>query len=415
MRILTFSSLFPSEVQPRHGIFVETRLQQLLRESQGGIDARVVAPVPWFPSRSPRFGRYAKFAQTPHSAVRNGLAVEHPRYPMLPRVGVRLQARSMAMGAWPVLRAWRREGWVPELIDAHYFYPDGVAAARLAQRLGVPFVVTARGTDVNVLAKLPQTSRQVLWAAERAAAVITVSTQLKDVLVQQGVDPEKITVLRNGVDLERFRPEARSAARQRLGLPQGRIAACVGNLVPEKAQALAVEALSRLPQWRLVIVGDGPMRAELVALGQRLGVSERLHFIATMPQQELRLVYSAADLLLLTSTREGCPNVVLESLACGTPVAAVDVGGVTELITSERAGRVIASRNPSDLAAAMQAVVDSSPDPQRVREYAAQFDWASISRAQLEIFQRAIRERRAGTTTGYPAPQQPLRAGPGAR
>jgi teichuronic acid biosynthesis glycosyltransferase TuaC len=128
LRALVFTSLFPSRARPRHGIFVETRLTQLIKDCP--VDARVVAPVPWFPSASPRFGAYAAFAATPRSDRRDtGIQVTYPRYWMLPRVGVAFQADSMARGAFADVQRLLRSGWRPDLIDAHYLYPDAVAAA----------------------------------------------------------------------------------------------------------------------------------------------------------------------------------------------------------------------------------------------------------------------------------------------
>lgn len=393
MRILTFTSLFPSTARPRHGIFVETRLRQLVSDT--GIDARVIAPVPWFPFRSPRFGDYARFAATPRHALRDsGLRVSHPRYLMLPKVGVGLQPESMARAAMADVAALADEGWRPDLIDAHYLYPDGVAAAMLAQRLGLPFVVTARGTDVNVLGRMPGPAQRILDTVRRAAAVIAVSSRLKESLLSLGADADKVVVLRNGVDAELFRPEPGEAARARLCLPNGPLAACVGNLVPEKGLALAIEALRSLPEWRLAIVGDGPLRSELAALVAAAGLASRVSFLPVMPQAELRWVYSAADALLLTSTREGWPNVVLESLACGTPVVAVDVGAVGEMITVPEAGRVVAGRDATALAAAVRAVQALGATRAQVRQHALQFDWVSVSRGQWELFTLVLAHER---------------------
>lgn len=389
LRVLTFTSLFPSEARPRHGIFVENRLQHLRRDC--AVDARVVAPVPWFPFSGQAFGSYGRFAATPRRAVRAaGLQVSYPRYLMLPKVGVALQPDSMARAAHADIRSLIAGGWQPELIDAHYLYPDGVAAALLAQRLGLPFVMTARGTDVNVIAQQPGPGQRIRDAAARAAAVIAVSQPLKDKLVALGVERAKINVLRNGVDTDLFRLEDRGAARAALGLPaDGAIAASVGNLVPEKGQALAIEALRVLPDLRLVIVGDGPLRRELAAQAARAGVASRVEFRGVMPQSDLSRLYAASDVLLLTSQREGWPNVVLEAMACGTPVVAFDVGAVREMITSTLTGRIVAERDAAALAAAAAAVLASPVPRQAIRDHAAQYDWASISRGQWSLFLRA--------------------------
>lgn len=394
LRVLVFTSLFPSDARPRHGIFVETRLAQLVQDCP--VEARVVAPVPWFPFDSPIFGAYARFAATPRRATRaRGIEVTYPRYLMLPRLGVPLQPRSMASAAAADIARWQRAGWRPDLIDAHYLYPDGVAAALLAERFGLPFLLTARGTDVNVLARMPGPGRRIRWAASRAAAVIAVSARLRDALVEIGVERSKIVVLRNGVDLSIFHPEDATLARQRLHLPAGPLALCVGNLAPEKGFALAIEMLVHVASLRLAIVGDGPMRHELAALAQRLGVADRVVFLPVMEQAQLRGVYSAADILLVTSLREGWPNVVLESLACGTPVAALDVGAVGDVLTDPTIGRIVPVRDSVLMGRAVLDLLRTGRDRidqrDRAREHAATFDWTSISRAQQELMARVVR------------------------
>jgi teichuronic acid biosynthesis glycosyltransferase TuaC len=392
LRVLTFTSLFPSQARPRHGIFVETRLTHLVQDCS--IDARVVAPVPWFPFDAPVFGAYACFAATPRRATRDhAIEVTYPRYLMLPRLGVPMQPRSMAWAAASDVAEWHRAGWRPDLIDAHYLYPDGVAAAMLAERLRLPFVLTARGTDVNVLARLPGPGRRIRWAAARAAAVIAVSARLRDALVEIGVDAARIIVLRNGVDPAVFHPEDAGLARQQLQLPPGPLALCVGNLVPEKGFALAIEMLRHAAPLRLAIVGDGPLRGELQALAERIGVADRLTFLPVMKQAQLRSVYSAADVLLVTSTREGWPNVVLESLACGTPVAALDVGAVADMLTDAAVGRIVPARDAMQLACAVRDLLRSGAERleqrRQARAHACRFDWGSISRAQFEVMTRA--------------------------
>lgn len=391
MRVLTFSSLFPSDARPRHGIFVETRLAHLVRDTD--VDACVIAPVPWFPFRSPRFGAYAHFAATPRRAVRpNGLRVSYPRYLMVPKFGVARQPDRMAHAAWPDVQALLGTGWRPDLVDAHYLYPDGVAAAQIAGRLGVPYLMTARGTDVNVIAHLPGPGARIMRAAEGAAAVIAVSSALRDQLVALGVDAAKITVLRNGVDIDTFRIEDRETARAALGLPPAvRLAACVGNLLPEKDQGLALEMIASRPGLRLVLVGDGPRRAELGERAASLGIADRVDFRSAMPQRELSRLYAAADVLLVTSQREGWPNVVLEAMACGTPVVAFDVGAVRQMIVDDSLGRVVTERSASALGEGVDRVLAMPARREDLRAHASGFDWTSISRGQFELFERALR------------------------
>lgn len=394
-RVLLLSSLFPSEVRPRHGIFVETRLRQLRRLAP--LDVRVIAPVPWFPSTHPRWGEYARLAATPRHAQREGVPVAHPRYLMLPRVGMAWQPGAMARAVLAQLAQWRREGWTPDLIDAHYLYPDGVAAARVARTLDLPFLMTARGTDVNVIARLPGPGAAILDAAAGAHAVISVSAGLRDGLAALGADPSRLVVLRNGVDTQRFRPRDPAASRAALGLPaQGLVAATVGNLVPEKGQALALEALAALPGATLLIVGDGPAGAALREQARALSLSERVRFLPVMPQEDLAGVYSAADQLWLTSLREGWPNVVLEAMACGAAVQATAVGAVREMITAPDLGRVLETRDPLAWAASAAALQSARAPREALRAHACTYGWDEISEGQLALFRAAVAAHRRG-------------------
>lgn len=393
LRVLLFSSLFPSEARPIHGIFVETRLRELVKT--GLVEAKVVAPVPWFPFRSPRFGEYARFAATPSREHRNGLEVHHPRYLLLPKIGMNLAPYAMALGALPVIRRLQREGFDFDLIDAHYYYPDGVAAGLLARWLGKPFVVTARGTDLNLIPEYPFPRKLILQTADRASASIGVCRALMDSLQALGADASKLHTLRNGVDLERFVPEPRDAARQRLGLDaQGIYLLSVGHLIERKGHHIAIEALPGLPGVTLVIAGAGPERAALEALAVRLGVAERVHWAGVVPQTELKWWYSAADALALCSSREGWANVLLESMACGTPVIASNIWGTPEVVSQPAAGVLMAERSAAGLCGAWQRLMAAYPAPGATRSHAENFSWAATTQGQLDLFAR-ITGRRA--------------------
>lgn len=382
------TSLYPNAVKPRHGIFVETRLRQVL--ATGHVEAAVIAPVPWFPFRSARFGAYGDYARVPVQEARYGIDVAHPRYFMLPLLGMRLQPLAMA-GALEraILRRRRESGADFDLIDAHYFYPDGVAAAHVARRLDKPLVITARGSDINLIATLAGPGRAILEAAATASEIIAVSRALADRMESLGIPGSRITVLRNGVDAKLFRPTPRAEARQALGLPQsGLLLASVGNLRPEKGHELAIRSLRHLPDARLLIVGDGPDEAVLRRCVQEEGLGDRVHWSEPMAQDRLRLAYAAADVLLLCSAREGWPNVLLESLACGTPVVASDVGGVSEIVDPS-VGRLVSERTPAAFADAVRDLLRTPVEAAAAVAYARRFDWTTIADGQVEVYRRA--------------------------
>ena len=387
MKLLTFSTLFPNLERPSHGIFVETRLRHLV--ASGRVESRVVAPVPWFPLRHARFGTYGRFARVPQTEVRSGIEVRHPRYALLPKIGMTPAPLLMAMAVKPVLRRLIDEGFDFDAIDAHYFYPDGVAAAMLGKQLGKPVVITARGSDITLLPQYRWPGKMIRWAADQAAGIITVCNALREELIVLGADPAKVVSLRNGVDLELFRPLDRAAVRKELGV-DGFTLLSVGNLVPVKGHELTIGALQELPEARLMIAGSGPERERLEALAVQLRVADRVRFLGPQPQAKLREYYNAADAMVLSSSREGWANVLLESMACGTPVVASKVWGTPEVVAHADAGVLMQERSERGVAAAVRALQAAYPAREATRRYAEGFSWDATTQGQLQLFGRII-------------------------
>lgn len=387
IKTLLFSTLYPSSARPIHGVFVETRLRELLKTDL--VETQVVAPVPWFPWSHPRFGSYAQMARTPRVEVRNGVTVHHPRYLLPPKVGQNIAPYVLAAGALPTIRRIMQEGFDFDVIDAHFYYPDGVAAALIARKLGKPFVCTARGSDINLYRQFATPQRLIRRTLQQASANLGVSADLVRQLIELGADPGTAHVMRNGVDLDRFEPMDRLAARASLGLAhQGLLLLSVGNHVELKGHDLVIRMLQVFPQAHLVLVGDGPLRRDLQTLAESLGVAQRVTFAGQRPNDQLKTYYSAADVLLLASSREGWPNVLLESMACGTPVVATRVNGTPEIVTVPQSGRLAAARDVPSLCAAVEALLATYPAREAVRRYAEGFSWAETSRLQCELFSR---------------------------
>ncbi len=380
--IVTYTSLFPNAEMPQHGLFVAERLRRLA--STGRVFPTVVAPVPWFPSRAAMFGQYGRYARIPAVESWEGVEVQHPRYAMLPGIGMNVQARSLAHSTLGVLLRLQQRG-LAAVIDAHYFYPDGVAAAIIGRRLQIPVVITARGSDINVLARNPVPRRLILWAASQAAAVVTVSESLRTELVNLGVPADHVRTLRNGVDLERFSPGDRAAARRTLGLSKFTLLS-VGRLVGGKGHGRVVEALRELPDCDLIVAGEGPERAAIEALVARHRLDARVRLTGALPQARLIEYYRAADALVLASASEGMPNVVLEALACGTPVVATNVGGIPEVLAQD-VGRIVEGRDGAALVTAIRKLRSRMPERDEVRRYAERFGWDATAGSLLQLLE----------------------------
>ena len=145
-----------------------------------------------------------------------------------------------------------------------------------------------------------------------------------------------------------------------------------------------------LPQMDLVIAGDGPDEGALRDLVAQLSLHDRVRFAGRLSQERLREHYQAADALVLASSREGWANVLLESMACGTPVVATPVDGTPEVVAAADAGRLTRERSPAAIVAALQALFANAPARDATRRYAEGFSWDATSRGQIEIFRRIL-------------------------
>jgi len=378
MRVLTITSLFPSSKTPFLGLAVHRRLKALARLCE----LRVVAPC-------------TRRGVNVRERV-DGMDVVRPRWRRLAKVGVvldgyayaKLALRSIA-SAYPACDF--------DLIDAHWLYPDGFGAVRVARRLGKPAIVTARGSDVNDYCSrwpLRYLARQTLINADY---LIAVSSALRQRMIEAGAPPERVGVIPNGVDTEVFHPADRRAVRSALGIgPSEQVLFSAGALIPQKGFDTLLEGLARAHDGdlRLYIAGSGPERERLEALARRLGLERRARFLGTLPPHDMAPWYQAADLFVFGSWREGCPNVVLEALACGTPVVATRVGGTQELVREGQDGLLFEPRSPDAFA---QALVEALSRPwarQAIAQKAASRSWDNVARECLEVFERVLREHK---------------------
>ncbi|HEX2941812.1 MAG TPA: glycosyltransferase, partial [Rhodopila sp.] len=271
-------------------------------------------------------------------------------------------------------------------------YPDGVAATWLGRRLGRPVVITARGTDVNLIPRYTIPRRLIQGAIRDAAALVAVSAALKQRLVELGAPEDKVTVLRNGVETRVFQPPAdRTATRTALGLT-GPTLISVGGLIERKGHHRTIEAMRQLPGFTLMIVGEGPERDRLQALIARHRLADRVRLLGPRPHRDLPALYGAADASVLASSREGWANVLLESMACGTPVVASNIWGNPEVVREPSAGVIYEPNTPEGLAAGVRRLFSALPDRATTRAYAEPFSWDETTAGQLALFRRVIAE-----------------------
>jgi len=371
LRVLTLSTLFPNAARPTLGVFVER--QTLGLAARPDVALQVVAPVGLHSHYRPLVG----LAQC---ETWKGLTVHRPVYRAWPRLGAKGTAARIADALLPVLRDIRMR-FAFDVIDAEYFWPDGPAAMRLADALGIPFSIKARGSDIHHWGVQPGIGVEIVEAGQCADGLLAVSAALREDMIGLGMPSERIRVHHTGIDLDRFQPVERAAAKAELGVV-GPLLVTAGALIERKGQAIAIEAIKELSGATLILVGEGPDRAALERLAQRLGVSDRVRFLGSRPHADLPALLAAADVAVQPSGFEGIANVWVEAMACGTPVVTCDVGGAREAIDRVAAGQLVA-REPAAFAKAIRSLLAEPPPQAAVRAAAERFSW---ERNAAELF-----------------------------
>lgn len=391
MRVLVLSSTFPSAQQPTRGVFVRERVRRLARRSE----VVVVAPVPWFPMNRWIRGDRATVPLLEHQ---DGLTVYHPRFLSLPRYGKFLDGVLYFLSLVPFVLGLRRR-FSFEVIDAHFAYPDGMAATLLAKLFRRPVVVTLRGSIVR-LSGYRLHRPQLRWVLRHADRVIAVSDALRRVAGGIVHDADKIRVIPNGVDASVFVPMDRAEARRLCGLPaEGPILLTVAGIYEGKGQLDVVDSMPTLtrayPGLRYVMVGTSrPGESYLRRLEERVrqrGLGPYVQFAGPRPHAELVQWFSAADVSVLATRSEGWPNVLLESLACGTPVVASNVGGVPEIVRDGRDGFLVPATDTAALTDALRRALGAAWDRDALVRRARRFDWNETVEQALDELNRALK------------------------
>jgi len=361
-------------------MFVYQRLAALAQLE----NLEVCSPVPWFPVLKSR---------THIASPENwqSLRVHRAGFFYFPGFFKNTDAKFYARG----LKKWLNnlcESWKPDVLDAHFVWPDGAGVALLAKELGIPYVITLRGKIYECL-KVPEQARQCASALQGAAAVISVSSKMADEALALGVAKERLHVITNGVNPKQFYPRNKLESRAELGLPdKDKLLVTVAHLGHRKGHHETIKALAGLPEdVKLVIVGapaqGGTTDGFFVA--RSCGVEERLILPGPQPYEKIPLYFSAADASVLASYREGCPNAVLESLASGIPVIATDVGAVPDILPTT-VGRIVSTEQTDPLREAIADVLDNTWDADTVVRESGVRSWEQVAEEVQSVFRKLL-------------------------
>lgn len=385
LKVLSLTTVFPVPGAPLRGLFVKARLEQLAAYA----DVKVLAPTPLL-----NYARWrTRSAALPSRRMTVGnskLEVLRPKW-FYPPFGGAWNALFLFVCLLPVCLALRRR-FPFAVIDAHFGHPEGVAAALLAAVLRLPFCVTLRGSELD---HVQRGLRR--WAMrrslQRAARVIAVSAPLRELALSLGADAGRTVIIPNGVDRAIFFPRDRTECRRKHGLQTDeKIILSAGHLIQLKGHHRVIQALKRLRareiKPHLLIAGGtgaaSPYTNQLHRLVRELELEGAVSFLGEVPPVMLAELMSAADVFCLASSREGWPNVVQESLSCGTPVVATAVGGVPEQIPSEDYGIVVSLPGAEPLERALRKALDRRWDHDKIAAWGAARSWDEVAREVYE-------------------------------
>lgn len=331
MRILFFSNVYPNPLCPGAGTFNRAMIKALAVEHT----VQVVSPVAWTVELKAWLKQRQSLDRSRIHLV-DGVMTDFPRYYYPPGILRPWYDRFLWMSVWDRLRS-TIESFQPEAIMSYWAHPDGTVAVTAAEKFGIPCISMVGGTDVLVLMQDPRRRPVILDGLKRADAVIAVSENIADCLREAGLESDRVHVVRRGVDRDLFHPGDAVAARRRLGITTGRsVLVSVGRLIPLKGFRVLIDACRQLIEKGMPIecyvLGNGPQQDELQRQISAARLGKEIRLMGPRSQDELADWYRAADCTVLCSQSEGVPNVLLESIACGTPLVATNVGGIPEIV-----------------------------------------------------------------------------------
>jgi len=400
VKVLIYTNLYPSTVEPTRGIFNKLAFTPLARLDEVRVIAPTIAWARW--SQSP-WSRASSRAVRPQGTwqlreVVDGVDVLYPSYWSIPTVRA-LHAGGMHLSMRPWVKEIRRD-FPFDVILAAWAYPDGVAAAALARELDVPLVTVVLGSDVTELPDVRGLGPQIRWGLRRAQRVLAVSRSLADRVVELGVSRERVVVQHNGVDGARFKIRDRDEARRAVGVAHDRpVIGYIGNIRHVKGTDVLIDAMDHLVKkmgdtsTELWVVGAGEIEAQVKRQVADRGLGERVRFCGLQRHEDIPTWMSALDVFCLASRREGCPNVILEALASGKPVVASRVGGVPELLR-EANGILVPPEDPPVLARALKEALGRTWDPEAQRASVESLSWDAVGRTYHTMLGEVVAEHK---------------------
>lgn len=383
MKVLIITNLFPNSKEPTRGIYNKQEFLELAKLCE----IKVVAPLPWYYKR-----------EVPKREDIDGIDVYHLRYFMMPKIARSLYGFFFFLSLVEKVKKIY-ENFKFDLIFAAWVYPDGFGSFLIAKALRTSIVIKVQGSDVNRHTKYYIRRKMISYTLRNSKKVIAVSKALKERMIEISVPEDKIIVISNGVDTSLFKPMDKEECRKKMGLPLNKkIILFIGNLVPVKGVDFLVEAFYKvsdtIKDLILVIVGDGHKKQTLWEKTKKLGLEKRINFVSKQSHNTIPLWINSCDVFCLPSLSEGCPNVILEAIACGKPIVASNVGGIPELLESNGNTILVTPGNSDELANAISNILGKRQlsGENTHRNFNIDYSWSQVARKTFDVINSSIQQ-----------------------
>lgn len=394
MNLLIITNLFPTPADHERGIFT----LQLVKRLQKHANVTVVCPLPWFPkinllNNIKVFNKWSTFSNVPLKYVIDGVEVHSPKYILLPKISENIHDKLMMAGIIRYVRKLHKNIHF-DAVNSQWLYPDSVAAGKITKKLQIPHIPTGLGCDVNLDIYQPVKGNKILDMLHHSRAITVVSNGLKEELIKNNIENNKITVIPNGIDIDKFKILNKDECRKNLNIPKEQsVILYVGRLSEEKNVSTLIKAASKLIKTNqtlhVYLVGDGPLRSELELLANKLGTLKNIHFIGKIVHDLVGTWMGATDYFCLPSLREGCPNVILESLGCGRPVIASNVGAIPDIVTNE-SGILFTPEDVTGLTNALSTALRTNWNEEIINKSVKNLSWENAAKKYTNVFISAI-------------------------
>lgn len=373
MKILVITNLFPNKLEPERATYNRQQVCMLSKFCE----IKVLAPIAWYPFKC-SFDKNIKISDIPNKEIIDGIEVFHPKYFMIPKVGRSLYGILFFFSILlPILKIYGSFKF--DVIFATWAYPDSFASVLISKFLKMPIITKVHGTDINEYSQYWLRRRMISFTLNNSDKVISVSKALKKRMIEIGVRSEKIKVIYNGINSNIFRPLDRIQTRKELGISlDKKVILFVGNLRPVKGLDYLIDAFTQIAKSgniQLIIIGEGELRKHLEDKIRKYNIQDYIYMPGNRPHNEITKWMNASDLLCLPSLSEGVPNVILESLSCGVPVVASNVGGIPEIIISSDYGITVEPGNTSELKKALLECLVKTWNRDLIHVYSNKFSW----------------------------------------